>query len=71
MVLEGQGRFWEHTKEKMILYIPTDIYKDSQFPFKPKEQVKITIEAAKKKDNSRKGIIKLLVYTFNRWFWVF
>jgi hypothetical protein len=49
MVLEGQGRFWEHTKGKMILYIPADIYKDSQFPFKPKEQVKITIEAAKKR----------------------
>ena len=49
MVLERLGRFWEHTKGKLILYIPADIYKDSQFPFKPKEQVKITIEPSKKR----------------------
>jgi hypothetical protein len=49
MVLEGFGRFWEHTKGKLILYIPADIYKDSQFLFKPKEQVKITIEPNKKR----------------------
>lgn len=49
MVLEGQGRFWEHTKGKMILYIPADIYKDSQFPFKPKDPVKITIDSNKKR----------------------
>jgi hypothetical protein len=47
MVLKGLGRFWEHTKGKLILYVPADIYKDSQFPFKPKEQVKITIETDK------------------------
>ena len=45
MVLEGKGRFWEHTKGKLILYIPADVYKDSQFPFKPKEQVKIKIDS--------------------------
>lgn len=44
MVLEGLGRFWEHTKGKLILYIPADVYKDSQFPFEPKEQVKIIID---------------------------
>ena len=49
MVLEGQGRFWEHTKGKLILYIPADVYKDSQFPFKPKDQVKIKIEPNKKR----------------------
>ena len=48
MTLEGQGRFWEQTKGKLILYIPVDIYKDSQFPFKPKDQVKITIEPNKR-----------------------
>ena len=47
MTLEGLGRFWEHTKGKLILYIPADVYKDSQFPFKPKEQVRITIEPNK------------------------
>ena len=47
MTLEGKGRFWEHTKGKMILYIPADVYKDSQFPFKPKEQVKISIDTKK------------------------
>ena len=49
MTLEGQGRFWEHTKGKLIRYIPADVYKDSQFPFKPKDQVKITIDADKKR----------------------
>ena len=49
MTLEGLGRFWEHTRGKMILYIPTDIYKDSQFPFKPKEQVKVIVEPNKKR----------------------
>ncbi len=49
MVLEGNGRFWEHTKGKMILYIPADVYKDSQFPFKPKDQVKVIIEPDKKR----------------------
>jgi hypothetical protein len=28
----------------MILYIPADVYKDSQFPFKPKEQVTVKID---------------------------
>jgi len=49
MALEGSGRFWEHTKGKLILYIPADVYKDSQFPFKPKDQVKVTIEPDKKR----------------------
>ena len=47
MVLEGLGRFWEHTKGKLILYIPADIYKDSQFPFKPKQQVRVRIDPDK------------------------
>jgi hypothetical protein len=49
MALEGFGRFWEHTKGKLILYIPSDIYKDSQFPFKPKDQVKIKIDPKSKR----------------------
>ena len=49
MVLEGQDRFWEHTKVKIILYIPADVYKDSQFPFKPKDQVKVIIDPEKKR----------------------
>lgn len=49
MTLVGLGRFWEHTKGKLILYIPSDIYKDSQFPFKPKDQVKIKIDTKSKR----------------------
>ncbi len=49
MTLEGLGRFWEHTKGKMILYIPSGLYKDSQFPFKPKDQVKIRIDTKAKR----------------------
>ena len=47
MSLEGQGRFWEHTKGKLILYIPADLYKDSQFPFKPSDKARIKIEPDK------------------------
>jgi hypothetical protein len=43
------SRFWEHTKGKLILYIPADVYKDSQFLFKSKEQVKVTIDTNKKR----------------------
>jgi len=49
MTLVGLGRFWEHTKGKLILYIPSDIYKDSQFPFKPINQVKIKIDIKSKR----------------------
>jgi|GEM_PF-6761129 len=49
MTLERLGRFWEHTKCKLILYLPSDIYKNSQFPFKPKDQVKIKIDTKSKR----------------------
>ena len=44
MVLEGLGRFWEHTKGKLILYIPADVHKDSQFPFKAGDKVVVSIK---------------------------
>ena len=47
MVLKGLGRFWEHTRGKLVLYVPAEVYKDSQFPFKPNKQVKVTIEPNK------------------------
>jgi len=47
-MLKGNGRFWEHTKGKLVLYVPADVYKDSQFPFKPNEQVKVSIDSKKK-----------------------
>ena len=47
MSLEGKGRFWEHTKGKVVLYIPADVYKDSQFPFKAGEHVKVMISPTK------------------------
>lgn len=49
MSLDGKGRFWEHTKGKVVLYIPADVYKDSQFPFKAGEHVKVRIDT----DNNR------------------
>jgi hypothetical protein len=33
-----------HTYEQIFIFIPRDIAKDSQFPFKPGEQIKVRIE---------------------------
>ena len=43
-MLEAESRIFEHVKGRIMLYIPTDIWKDSQFPFKIGERVKLRIE---------------------------
>ena len=49
MVLDGSGRLYEHTKGKVVLYIPADLHKDSQFPFNIGEQVKLKVDPKAKK----------------------
>ena len=51
LVLEGKGRFTNRpTKtgkrlyDKYQVYIPTDVARDSMFPLKPGDPVKITVE---------------------------
>ena len=44
MVLESSGRFYEHAKGRVVLYISTDLHKDSAFPFKVGDNVKIKID---------------------------
>jgi hypothetical protein len=44
MSTEGRGSFYEHAKGRLVLYIPADVRKDSQFPFKAGDTVRIRIE---------------------------
>lgn len=43
--LEGFGKIYEHIRGRIILYIPTDVHKDSAFPFHVGEKVKVKIES--------------------------
>jgi hypothetical protein len=45
MSTEGYGSFYEHAKGRLVLYIPSDVRKDSQFPFRAGERVRIRIDA--------------------------
>lgn len=49
MSLEGQGTLYEHTKGKVVLYLPVEVWRDSAFPFDVGEHVDIRIDA----DNER------------------
>jgi len=44
MVLEGYGKLYEHARGRVVLYISTNLHKDSAFPFKVGEQVRIKID---------------------------
>jgi len=44
VVLQGKGKVHEPIKGRLRIYIPSDVHKDSAFPFKPKEDVTIRIE---------------------------
>lgn len=50
-MLEGIGRFINRptvtagkTYDKHFIYVPTELARDSQFPFKPGEKVTVTID---------------------------
>lgn len=44
MSTEGHGSFYEHAKGRLVLYIPADVRKDSRFPFRQGERVRIRID---------------------------
>lgn len=44
MSTEGHGSFYEHAKGRLVLYIPADVRKDSRFPFKVGEKVRVRVE---------------------------
>jgi len=44
MVLEGNTRFIRQGRDKMVLYIPVDIIRDSRFPFKGEENLFISVD---------------------------
>ena len=43
LVLKGKGRIHEPVKGRIMIYVPADVHKDSAFPFKPKDVVRIEI----------------------------
>jgi len=47
MALQGIGSIYQHVKGKMYVYIPASVRDDSQFPFKPGEKIKVSIEKDK------------------------
>lgn len=47
MSLEGKSKLYEHAKGRVVLYIPADVHKDSQFPLKIGEPVMVRIEKDK------------------------
>ena len=44
MTLTGKGSIYQHVKGRIVIYIPADIHKDSQFPFEIGDKVDITID---------------------------
>jgi hypothetical protein len=50
-MLKGKGRVWKATgatAEAHVIYIPTDIVKDSAYPFKAKETVHVRLDPENK-----------------------
>ena len=43
LVLKGKGKIHEPVKGRIMIYVPADVHKDSAFPFKPKDVVRIEI----------------------------
>jgi len=44
MTLEGKGKIYCHARNRVIIYIPAAVHRDSAFPFKIGEEVVIRIE---------------------------
>lgn len=47
MSLEGDGRFYQHVKGRIVFYIPADVHKDSAFPFDVGEKATVKIKGKK------------------------
>lgn len=46
-MLRGKGRVQEPAKGRIMIYVPADVHKDSAFPFRPGDDVWVTIKEAK------------------------
>lgn len=44
LVLESNTKFIRQGKNKLVIYIPADIIKDSRFPFRGDEELYITVD---------------------------
>lgn len=44
MTLEGKGKIYCHARNRVIIYIPAAVHRDSAFPFKIGEEVVVRIE---------------------------
>jgi len=44
MALEGKGRIQQPVQNRVLIYVPTDVHKDSAFPFEEKDDVRVKIE---------------------------
>ena len=44
MVLEGKTRFIKQGKDKMVIYVPVDIIRDSRFPFSGEDDLFISVD---------------------------
>ncbi|MDG6926800.1 MAG: hypothetical protein JRN09_09650 [Nitrososphaerota archaeon] len=56
MANKGSGRFVNRPTrtgskkyDKFFIYVPTEVAKDSQFPFKPGQAVEVTIDLPRKR----------------------
>ena len=45
-MLKGTGKVWKAARNSVaqVVYVPADIVKDSQWPFKRKEKVNVTLD---------------------------
>jgi len=44
-MLKGKGNVWKSSgRGGHVVYIPSDIRKDSQYPFKPREKVNVELD---------------------------
>jgi hypothetical protein len=44
LVLEGKTKFIRQGQNKLVVYIPADLIKDSRFPFNGDEELFITVD---------------------------
>lgn len=44
MSLKGKGSVYMHAKDRMVIYIPSEVRKDSAFPFEVGEKLEIKID---------------------------
>ena len=44
MTLQGKGKIYSHARNRVIIYIPAAVHRDSAFPFKLGDEVIVRIE---------------------------